>query len=114
MRLVQGDYEKNRISFFFQEITETFSAFAHGIHVVDLDGAKAGNQKTPTPFKKILKHTSFPVEVGGGIRSVSDIEGMLSLGVSRIILGTSALKNLSFEMYKKHLKHLEPKNSGGD
>lgn len=97
VRLVQGDYEKKtEYHSSFSEITETFSAFAHGIHVVDLDGAKVGKPQNINAIQNILKYTSLPVEVGGGIRSLSDIEGMLSLGVSRIILGTSALKNLSF------------------
>jgi len=63
------------------------------IHVVDLDGAFAGSQKNLDSIKKILDTISIPIEVGGGIRNMTAIDGLLKLGVSRVILGTIAVED---------------------
>lgn len=97
VRLLQGDYEKKtEYSCSLSEIAKIFSSFSHGIHVVDLDGAKAGIPINRDAVQEIIRSTTRPVEIGGGIRSFSDIELLLSLGASRIILGTSALENPTF------------------
>lgn len=62
------------------------------IHVVDLDGAFAGKPENAEAVKAILKEVDIPVQLGGGIRSLNTIEEWLNLGVSRVILGTVALK----------------------
>ncbi|QZY57235.1 1-(5-phosphoribosyl)-5-[(5-phosphoribosylamino)methylideneamino]imidazole-4-carboxamide isomerase [Crassaminicella profunda] len=62
------------------------------IHVVDLDGALEGVSKNSHVIKEIIKATNIPVQLGGGIRKIKDIENVLSYGVSRVILGTSAVK----------------------
>ena len=63
------------------------------LHVVDLDGAFEGVSKNLEWVKKIVKETGLPVELGGGIRTMQDIEQRISIGVSRVILGTAALEN---------------------
>lgn len=63
------------------------------IHVVDLDGALAGEGVSGEAIKKICENVKVPVQTGGGIRSIEDIEKRLSLGVNRVILGTVALNN---------------------
>lgn len=63
------------------------------IHVVDLDGAFAGSQKNLDSIKRILDSVGIPIEVGGGIRNMAAIEGLLGLGVSRVILGTVAVED---------------------
>ncbi len=63
------------------------------IHVVDLDGALAGTGVSGEAIKKICETVKVPVQTGGGIRSIEDIEKRLSLGVNRVILGTVALNN---------------------
>jgi phosphoribosylformimino-5-aminoimidazole carboxamide ribotide isomerase len=100
VRLYKGDYsQKTEYAHCFAELVETFSAFAHGIHVVDLDGAKAGRPVNLLAIEEICKLSKIPVEVGGGIRSTEDIQRLLNIGVSRIILGTSALKDPQFAMH---------------
>ncbi len=63
------------------------------LHVVDLDGAIAGATANENSVREILKAVKMPVQLGGGIRSISTIEKWLSLGVNRVILGTIAAKN---------------------
>lgn len=62
------------------------------IHIVDLDGARLGTSYNHEIIKDIVETFKIPVQTGGGIRSMRDIEEKLSLGVSRVILGTVAVK----------------------
>lgn len=66
---------------------------AEYLHVVDLDGAVAGESKNLKSIQAILETVKIPVQVGGGIRSMENIDKMLSIGVSRVILGSIAVKN---------------------
>ena len=61
------------------------------LHVVDLDGAFEGKGRNPPLVAEIVRETGLPVELGGGIRTMEDIEARLTLGVARVILGTVAL-----------------------
>ena len=72
------------------------------IHVVDLDGAVAGAAVNIEAVNAILK-TGLPVQLGGGIRSMAQIETWIDAGISRVILGTAALKDpdLVIEAAKK-------------
>jgi phosphoribosylformimino-5-aminoimidazole carboxamide ribotide isomerase len=63
------------------------------IHVVDLNGAIDGKPVNVDAVRAILNQSDLPVQLGGGIRNLSQIEGWLSEGVSRVILGTVAVKN---------------------
>jgi phosphoribosylformimino-5-aminoimidazole carboxamide ribotide isomerase len=69
------------------------SAGARTLHLVDLDGAFEGAQANQDAIRRILDATSVDVQVGGGIRSVSDAVTLLEAGVDRVILGTAALEN---------------------
>ena len=66
------------------------------IHVVDLDGALKGHGVNAESIKKICKAVNVPVQTGGGIRSISDIEAMLECGISRVIIGTKAVSDADF------------------
>jgi len=66
------------------------------LHIVDLDGATTGKPTNLYIIKEILKEISIPAEVGGGVRTVSDINIYLSMGVDRVVLGTSVANDLSF------------------
>jgi phosphoribosylformimino-5-aminoimidazole carboxamide ribotide isomerase len=59
------------------------------LHIVDLDGAESGNQLNKDIIAKILEIPDISIQVGGGIRTVQQVENMLEIGVSRIILGTA-------------------------
>ena len=65
------------------------------LHVVDLDGAVDGKPVNRHAVEQIIAGTSNPIQLGGGIRSLEHIEAWLSAGVSRVILGTVALRNPS-------------------
>jgi len=72
------------------------------IHVVDLDGALEGRFTNSEALKKIVDSVAIPVQTGGGIRTCSDIEKNLELGISRVIIGTKAVQSPAFveEMIK--------------
>ena len=65
------------------------------LHVVDLNGAVSGSSVNREIVKKIIAAVSIPVQLGGGIRTMEAIEHWLSAGVSRVILGTAAVRNPS-------------------
>ncbi|CAA7621896.1 1-(5-phosphoribosyl)-5-[(5-phosphoribosylamino)methylideneamino]imidazole-4-carboxamide isomerase [Magnetospirillum sp. UT-4] len=69
------------------------AAGAEWIHVVDLNGAFAGRPVNGAAVERILASVSVPVQLGGGIRDMDTIEMWLGKGVSRVILGTVALRN---------------------
>src|SRR5690606_5133701 len=63
------------------------------LHVVDLNGAFAGQSVNGAAVEAILRSTSNPVQLGGGIRSLRHIETWLSKGLARVILGTAAVRD---------------------
>lgn len=93
VRLVKGDFKQETI---YSEHPEEIAlrweeGGAEFLHVVDLDGALAGEPQNMDAIKRILQAVSIPVEVGGGIRSMESIDRLLSIGVSRVILGSVAV-----------------------
>ena len=66
------------------------------IHVVDLDGALKGCGVNEDCIRRICRSVSVPVQTGGGIRTMADIESRLACGVNRVILGTSAVRDAAF------------------
>lgn len=95
VRLKQGDF--NEVTVFNDEpylVAKDFeSKKATFVHVVDLDGARHGSSYSNEVIKKIIDNVSIPVQVGGGIRTIEDIKQKFDMGVSRVILGTVAIKN---------------------
>jgi phosphoribosylformimino-5-aminoimidazole carboxamide ribotide isomerase len=77
------------------------------IHVVDLDGARQGTSYNDEAIRSICEAVKIPVQTGGGIRTMRDIEHKLSLGVTRVILGTVAIKNP--ELVKEAVKNYADK-----
>ena len=93
VRLVKGDFKQETI---YSEHPEEIALRWEGegaefLHVVDLDGALAGEPQNMDAIKRILQAVTIPVEVGGGIRSMESIDRLLSIGVSRVILGSVAV-----------------------
>jgi len=68
---------------------------AKRLHVVDLDGAFAGKPANREAIRGICDVLNVPVQLGGGLRDLSMIEGMLNLGVNRVIIGSAAVSNPS-------------------
>ncbi|EEL71771.1 1-(5-phosphoribosyl)-5-[(5- phosphoribosylamino)methylideneamino] imidazole-4-carboxamide isomerase [Bacillus mycoides] len=78
------------------------------LHVVDLDGAIVGESVNLPVIEKICKAVRIPVQIGGGVRSLAAVEKLLSVGVEKVILGTSALYDKSFleeavRLYKEQI-----------
>ncbi|MFG1226518.1 1-(5-phosphoribosyl)-5-[(5-phosphoribosylamino)methylideneamino]imidazole-4-carboxamide isomerase [Xanthobacter autotrophicus DSM 597] len=66
------------------------------LHLVDLDGAFAGKPVNAAAVDRILETVSIPVQLGGGIRDMRTVEGWLEKGVTRVILGTAAVRDPDF------------------
>lgn len=95
VRLLHGDMEQATVygdSPAAQAWTFRDAGFRH-LHVVDLDGAFAGQPENAAAVEAILYETDAKVQLGGGIRSLDVIDRWLSLGVTRVILGTAAVKD---------------------
>ena len=98
VRLSKGEMQSAKI--YSKDPCELAKKFedlgAKWLHLVDLDGAFAGEAVNFKAIERIVKSTSLRVEVGGGIRDEARIKEYLSLGVDRFILGSVALKNRDF------------------
>ena len=94
VRLLQGDFD--RLTVYAPDPGAQAREFADSgcewIHVVDLDGAVAGESRNNVAVQAIVE-TGVKVQLGGGIRTMQTIETWLSIGISRVVLGTVALKD---------------------
>ena len=95
VRLKKGDYgTAHKVAEDAVETAKSFlAAGAELIHMVDLDGAKDGSHANYDVVRRVLAETGAQVELGGGIRTMADVEAVLALGVSRVIIGSAAVKN---------------------
>jgi phosphoribosylformimino-5-aminoimidazole carboxamide ribotide isomerase len=95
VRLEQGDM--TRATVFHRDPAAQARAFAaqgfEYLHIVDLDGAFAGKPMNAAAVERILAEVTIPVQLGGGIRDIDTIEAWLDQGVSRIIIGTTAVRD---------------------
>ncbi len=110
VRLYQGEYERETI--YFEDPVKMAKLWrvqnAKVLHVVDLDAAK-GETSGPdnrTVIRAICENLDIPVQLGGGIRSLEDVEAALSMGVSRVIIGTAAVKRP--ELVSEAIAHFKP------
>lgn len=98
VRLVQGDFEQT--TEYSKNPMETALHWAEcgasWLHLVDLDGARQEKNDNRSIICDIASRLSIPVQTGGGIRTMADIEELLSQGVARVILGTAAVQNPDF------------------
>ncbi len=95
VRLLKGDYEKMTVySDNPVEIVRDFEAngISH-MHMVDLEGAKSGDNRNFHMIAKIRESSDIFMQLGGGIRSMEQAEKYLDLGINRIILGTAAIED---------------------
>ncbi|WP_341518249.1 1-(5-phosphoribosyl)-5-[(5-phosphoribosylamino)methylideneamino]imidazole-4-carboxamide isomerase [Bacillus paramobilis] len=98
VRLYQGEFSKETVmnedpvaqAIIFEK------SGAKTLHIVDLDGAIAGQSVNLLVIERICKAVRIPVQVGGGIRSLVAVEKLLSVGVDKVILGTVALYDKEF------------------
>lgn len=98
VRLMQGDYAA--VKTYSDDpvaVAKNFKSCGAGwLHAVDLDGAKAGEPRNFATVEKIVAATGLKTEIGGGIRTENAIRRYLDAGVSRVILGTAAVRNRAF------------------
>ena len=69
------------------------AAGAKLLHMVDLDGALVGEGRNRSVVQEVIDTVGIPVELGGGIRTMEDIDAVLALGVERVIIGSAAVEN---------------------
>ena len=95
VRLLKGDYAKMTV--YSERPEEVGAEFkrcgAEWVHIVDLEGARSGETPNLPIITGIIKSCGVKAEVGGGIRSMAVIEKYLNAGVSRVVLGTAAVKD---------------------
>jgi phosphoribosylformimino-5-aminoimidazole carboxamide ribotide isomerase len=95
VRLEQGDMA--RATVFHHDPARQAEAFAlqgfEYLHIVDLDGAFAGEPVNAAAVERILATVTVPAQLGGGIRDMATVEGWLKKGVTRVIIGTAAVRD---------------------
>jgi phosphoribosylformimino-5-aminoimidazole carboxamide ribotide isomerase len=98
VRLFQGKFDE--VTVFSEKPSEMGLNWqekgAKFLHIVDLDGARFGGSKNLDVIEEIVNKLKIPCQLGGGIRTMENIETVLSKGVNRVILGTAAVNNPDF------------------
>lgn len=98
VRLLKGDF--GTVHQVAQDPVETARAFAAAgakyIHMVDLDGAKSGERVNSAIVRSVTEQTGMRIELGGGIRSMADLEAVFDMGVWRAVIGSAAVTDPDF------------------
>jgi phosphoribosylformimino-5-aminoimidazole carboxamide ribotide isomerase len=106
VRLLQGDYERETV--YDADPAEAAARWAgegaRFLHVVDLDGAKAGELRNLDAVRRIAAAASCPIQVGGGLRDAASVVAVLEAGADRVVIGTAALRDPAFleDMLARH------------
>jgi phosphoribosylformimino-5-aminoimidazole carboxamide ribotide isomerase len=95
VRLTEGRFDKETIfADYPADMAKKWASLgAEFLHIVDLDGALAGKSVNLPAIQAIIASVDIPVQLGGGIRTIENIEEVLKLGVSRVILGSVAVQS---------------------
>jgi len=95
VRLIKGDF--NQITSYekspFDQAKIYFQNGFKNIHIVDLDGALKGKSSNSNIVKEIIKNFKLKIQIGGGIRTIDDINSWVKSGVDKVIIGTVAVEN---------------------
>jgi phosphoribosylformimino-5-aminoimidazole carboxamide ribotide isomerase len=98
VRLLQGDYERETP--YDADPTDAATRWAgegaEFLHVVDLDGAKAGEPRNLEAVRRIAAAVECPIQVGGGIRDKEAVDAVFEAGADRVVIGTAALRDPGF------------------
>jgi len=98
VRLLKGEYDDS--TNYFDDPLDAALGWADGgaeyLHVVDLDGAKAGEPVNLDAISRIASGVGCPIEVGGGIRDAESVSRLLDAGAARVVIGTAALRDRAF------------------
>jgi len=95
VRLIKGDFNQ-MTSYEKTPLDQAKLYFQNGfkdIHIVDLDGALQGRSLNSSIVKKILKNLKLKIQIGGGIRTLNDVDDWIKSGVDKVIIGTAAIEN---------------------
>jgi phosphoribosylformimino-5-aminoimidazole carboxamide ribotide isomerase len=98
VRLLRGDYERET-AYDADPVDAARRWAGEGaefLHVVDLDGAKAGEPRNLEAVRRIAEAVECPIQVGGGLREMASIEAVLGAGAERVVIGTAALRDPEF------------------
>ncbi len=95
VRLLQGDYERETAydADPVDAATRWAGEGAEFLHVVDLDGAKAGEPQSLEAVRRIAAAVGCPIQVGGGLREMASLDAVLDAGADRVVIGTAALRD---------------------
>lgn len=98
VRLLQGDYARETTydADPVDAATRWADEGAQFLHVVDLDGAKAGAPQNLEAIRRIAAAVERPIQVGGGLRDADSVQAVLDAGADRVVIGTAALKDPEF------------------
>lgn len=98
VRLKQGDFDTaHQVADSAVDTARAFqTAGAKWIHMVDLDGARDGRRQNATLVKAVADTVNVKIEMGGGVRSMEDLEAAFSLGISRAVIGSAAVTDPDF------------------
>jgi phosphoribosylformimino-5-aminoimidazole carboxamide ribotide isomerase len=95
VRLLQGDYERET-AYDADPVDAARRWAGEGaefLHVVDLDGAKAGEPRNLAAVRRIAAAVECPIQVGGGLRQAAAVDAVLDAGAARVVIGTAALRD---------------------
>ena len=96
VRLIKGDF--NKITSYNNSPLDQAKLYLENgfknIHIVDLDGALKGKSSNSNIVKEIIKNLDIKIQIGGGIRTLEDVNNWVKSGADKIIMGTSAVKNI--------------------
>lgn len=110
VRLYQGDFNQSEqvAKDPFEQLQTFIEQGAEIIHIVDLDGARDPKKRQYPLIKSLVERSTVPIEVGGGIRTMKEVEELIALGVDRIVIGTAAIENPDFlkEALAKYKAHI--------
>ena len=98
VRLIKGDFNK-MTSYEKSPFDQAKIYFENGfsnIHIVDLDGALRGKSSNSNIVKEILKSFKLKIQIGGGIRTIDEVDSWVKSGVDKVIIGTAAVENKNF------------------
>ena len=98
VRLYKGDFDT--VHPVAEDPQRTAAAFADAgaryLHMVDLDGARSGERKNGAIVRAVAERSGLRVELGGGMRSMADLEAADAMGVSRMVIGSAAVRDPAF------------------
>lgn len=96
VRLARGEFGSSTVydADPLQAATRWVAAGARALHIVDLDGARSGAPANFEEIRRIVAAVDVPIQVGGGLRTLDDVRGVVRAGATRVVLGTAAYEDV--------------------